>query len=192
MRAAGGDVTVLPRPPQPATLADPRVAVPMLALAGSVHGGVDLDTLEALQVPPPPAERPALVICLGTGLAAPAAADFASRCRESGLALAVATDRRDATHGDLLQVDPARTWLVQFFDPAEAGQIDAYNRRLPAELAVTCVQAGGPLSTGAIALCVAGGLLFQATADRFAVHPRVEALPEWMKALYRLPDAPGA
>ncbi|MCB9544474.1 MAG: hypothetical protein H6706_01100 [Myxococcales bacterium] len=190
VRAGGGDVTVLPRPPQPATLADPRVAVPMLALAGAMHGGLDLDALESLTVPAPPTTRPGFVLCLGTGLAAPAAADFAARCRESGLALAIATDRRDATHGDLLQVDPARTWLVHFYGPAEASRVAAYDARLPADLAVTRVEAWGPGGTAAVALCVAGGLLFRATAARFQVAPRVEDLPEWMKALYRLPEAP--
>lgn len=191
VRAARGDVTILPAPPPARDLADTQVAIPTVVLAGTLYGGFahghDVFAVHPTALPP---VRPDLVVALGAGLAAPAAHDFAARCREVGLANTVQGDRRNAAHGELSPLDPAKTWLVHCAPVAEVARLDAYDRVLPPTLHVTRLLSSIAGIDGALSLYFQSLVLFRAAAERFGVTPSVSALPDWLKTLYRQAEEP--
>lgn len=184
VRSRGGDALILP--PVAATgLGDHRPSIGFLSLLARWHG-VSASALFERTPPDVSVDRPAHVLTLGAGLAAPAAIDFANRCRETGLATARATDLRDVAHGDLLAVPLATTCLVLFAPTAQDAYQAEYLRVLPPDLdriEITTPHAG---ALAGIDLLLQAGRLSAAWQQRFDTRPSIASLPDWLKALYRL------
>ncbi|MGK0357978.1 MAG: hypothetical protein ACI9U2_000261 [Bradymonadia bacterium] len=188
VRGSGGDAIVLPPAPQSSMpgLADPRAQIPLITLAAAMYDASAGISGLACPLPELPDRRPRHVLALGAGLAQPAAADFAARCRESGFATARVTDLRNVAHGELMAIQPGEVWMIYFSMASEDGYVDGYCAALPPELARIIVR---PLATGpagAIALMHMSGRLATAAMTRFETQPTVKDLPAWMRALYRL------
>lgn len=194
VRGSGGDAIILPRPPSPPTprLADPRPQIPLITLAAAVYA-TPTAGLAALDGPLAdlPDRRPEHVLALGTGLAQPAAVDFAARCRESGLCTARVTDLRNAAHGELMAIRPDATWMVHFALPQDLPYLDRFCAELPPELSrtIVCTPPSATGAEGAIRLMHASGRLAAAAMLRFEAQPTVKDLPPWLRALYRLGQA---
>lgn len=186
VRSSGGDAIVLPPAPPSPALADPRPQVPLITLAAAMYDASAGISGLACPLPELPVRRPRHVLALGAGLAQPAAADFAARCRESGLATARVTDLRNVAHGELMAIQPDALWMVHFAMAADDSYVDGYCAALPPELARMTLR---PLATGpagAVALMHMSGRLATAAMARFETQPTVKDLPTWMRALYRL------
>jgi len=101
------------------------------------------------------------VVCVGSGLARPAARDFALRCLESGFALARDTDVRNLAHAELASFDPQRDWLVF---AAAGDEQKTYLRRflevLPADVRAIRLEAPRNDVRGALSLLAASALSF--------------------------------
>lgn len=188
VRRRGGDALIIPRPASRG-LADPSLLVPFAVIAAAAYGTTHgLAACFEATPPPPPAKRPEHVLALGVGLAWPAAVDLTNRCRESGLATARASDWRDIAHGDLLAIDPATTWLVLFGMPDDAEYLKAYARHLPAPMVHQTVLADAEGARGALQLLHGAGALAWTAMTAFGTRPSIEALPDWLKDLYRLAE----
>ncbi|MCA9538305.1 MAG: hypothetical protein KC620_05425 [Myxococcales bacterium] len=134
-----------------------------------------------------PSGRPRDVVVLGSGLAAPAAMDFAQKLRECGFAPARQTDPRDFAHGDFMAFDAAQTWMVAFGHGAQLAYLGRYLDPLPAELSVARVFDPDPGAAGAIGLFARARASFAALVEAHALHPGPADVPRWAGRLYQLP-----
>lgn len=191
VRQAGGDALIVPKP-QISGMADPALLVPFAVVAAAAYGASrGVAACFEHPTPPPPDERPRHVLALGAGLSWPAAVDFTNRCRESGLATARASDWRDVAHGDLLAIDPSSTWLALFGTPTDADYLAKYAALLPDGLTHQTVLATHDGALGALELLHQAGRLAWDAMARFEVKPALQALPDWLRGLYRLADSAG-
>ena len=161
-----------------------RALVPMIVLAARVRGTPGLlapvfGTARPASVPPTP---PRDVVVLGAGLATPAAADFAIKVRESGLAPASYADPRDFAHGAWRAADPERTWLVSFALPEQRPYLDAMLADLP--LPTVRIQTRRAGVEGALELLARGALTLARAIEHHGAEPHRAKIPAWATRLY--------
>ncbi len=171
------DAVVLPSAPRPVAI------VPMLTLAARAYGGRGWWTAAFGNARPAPvtSERPRAVVCVGAGLASPAAVHFAACSAGLGLAPARATDIRQFAHAETASFDPAQDWLVC----AAAGpDQSAYAQRVLDELPSGTTTLRFWSETGDI--CGALSLLAQSIVTFAALEASAVDRPDWATRLARL------
>ncbi|MFO0589690.1 MAG: hypothetical protein U0441_19280 [Polyangiaceae bacterium] len=163
--------------------------VPLLVAAARVYGGVGpwagclsgAGTVIAT-------ERPRYVVSLGTGLAGPAAADFAYKCKESGLCPAWYDDVRDFAHGPFLTIHnvPEGALLAAFSTGPQRDYMDRFVARLPDTLRVARITAEGDGIGAGLSLFASAMRTFEPLARAADVLYGPERIPAWGAAIHTL------
>lgn len=184
----GNDAIVLPATAPRVGLVSPAAVVPMLVLAAGMYGGGPwAPCFRDAEPGPLPVGRPRRMVVLGAGLAAPAAADFANKCLESGFAFARWTDARDFAHGEFMTVDPADTWVTSFAIGAQRRYIGRFLAFLPHDVQVLKLETIREGAAGALRLLARGAVAFDRLAEAAGTLPTPADLPAWAKQVYKLP-----
>lgn len=136
--------------------------------------------------------RPRFVVALGAGVATAAAADFAGRSQESGLAPAWHTDPRNFAHAQFLALadgPPGEALVVSFALAHERPFLDRWLATLPPETPRLRIEPSSEGATGARAgleLLLRGVRTFEALGRATGAHFDLAELPAWGRALYFL------
>lgn len=190
---AMGGVIRVPPPPLGEAFVGPQRGVPFSILAARLYGD-QVDWRPALlgaRPAPPPPNRPALVVSLGAGLAAPAAVDLAQRAVESGYAPAQCSDPRDFSHGGFMTVAarPEESLVVLFALPEQRAYLDRYCQAFPPSVRTVRLDATHAGIVGALELMTAGLQTFHAAMATHGPSPTYASVPAWGRALHLTPLA---
>ncbi len=175
--ADDSDAVVLPRAPSPASI------VPMAVLAARVYAGMGSWVAAFRSARPATlhATPPRTVVCVGAGLAYPAAYDFAARCLCTGFAPARATDIRNLAHAESASYDPTRDWLLAAAaGPEQRTYIKRATETLPDGAASICLESDRTDAHAALELLGQSIVTFAALEDPSGDRP------DWATRLSRL------
>lgn len=183
-------VMVLPPPVKRDQVLAVHGLVPLLVVAAQVYGegGPFAPFFSRAEPAPVPTIRPRLVAALGSGLAGPAAFDFACRTIESGIGAAWSTDARNFAHGGFMPLADRgdEAVVVSFALPAQRAYLDRYFRVFDAGVPVVRVETPFAGTAGALDLLARGLVTFERLLLQHRQPPRIEDLPSWGAAIYFL------
>ena len=164
--------------------------VPLLVLAARVYGGTGpfgpvFEGARPVAVRP---RRPRLVVCLGSGMAEPAARDFAVKCQGTGFAPAWHSDPRNFAHSEFMALgdDLGEALVVCFAAGPERAYLDRFFAAFPSELPVVRVETPEEGTDAALALLARGIKTFERLAGPTVDLASLPAPPQWGLSIFQL------
>lgn len=191
MTEAGGPDAVLelPKPVAADKVLAVHAMVPLLVAAARLYGGVG-PWAPCFGAPAEPASpsRPRYVVSLGTGFAAPAAMDFAYKCKESGLAPAWYDDVRDFAHGPFITLDrvPEGALVVAFATGEQRAYLERYLEGFPTSARVVLVSVASSGITAGLELFARSMRTFEQFGREADVLCGPERIAAWGAGIYNL------